>query len=58
MVIVDDLIATGGTLGAANVLLKKVGADVRAAACIIELTFLGGRNQVDLPVETIIAYDS
>jgi len=34
-----------------------VGAEVPAAAALIELTFLGGRAKLDLPVETLIAYD-
>ena len=39
MVVVDDLLATGGTMAAAIELLRAVGADVRGAACIIELGF-------------------
>src|SRR5665213_2393458 len=39
VVIVDDLLATGGTLAAAINLCRAVGGDVAAAACIIELTF-------------------
>ena len=57
VVVVDDLLATGGTMAAAISLLRKVGADVRAAACIIELSFLGGREAVDVPITTLIAYD-
>ena len=45
VVVLDDLLATGGTLSAAINLCRKVGADVRAAACIVELTFLDGRSQ-------------
>lgn len=57
VVVVDDLLATGGTLSATISLLRKMGADVRAAACIIELTFLNGRDKVDVPLTTLIAYD-
>ena len=54
----DDLLATGGTLAAAVTLLRSVGADVKGAACIIELTFLDGRRRLDVPFTSLIAYDS
>jgi adenine phosphoribosyltransferase len=57
VVVLDDLLATGGTMAAAIQLLRNVGADVRGAACIIELTFLKGRARLDVPVTTLIAYD-
>ncbi len=57
VVVVDDLLATGGTMAAAINLLRKVGADVRAAACIIELSFLAGRQALDVPITTLITYD-
>jgi adenine phosphoribosyltransferase len=56
VVILDDVLATGGTLAAAVSLLRKAGGDVRAAACIIELTFLDGRKRVDLPFEALVQY--
>jgi len=56
VVVLDDVLATGGTLAAAVALLRKAGADVRAAACIIELTFLDGRKRVDLPFEALVKY--
>ena len=43
VVALDDLLATGGTMSAAIELLRAVGADVRGAACIVELAFLRGR---------------
>lgn len=46
VLVVDDLLATGGTVDAAVKLLKKVGADVVGAAFIIELTDLGGREKL------------
>jgi adenine phosphoribosyltransferase len=58
VVVLDDLLATGGTLGAAIALLKKVGADVRAAACIIELAFLHGRAKLSVPFISVVSYDS
>jgi adenine phosphoribosyltransferase len=58
VVIVDDLLATGGTMSAGISLLRRMGADVPAAATMIELTFLKGRERLDVPVETLIAYDA
>ena len=57
VVVVDDLLATGGTMAAGIALLRKVGAEVPAAATLIELTFLNGRKRLDVPVDTLIAYD-
>lgn len=57
VVILDDLLATGGTMAASVALLNKVGAEVRGVACIIELTFLQGRDRIDAPCHTLIAYD-
>jgi adenine phosphoribosyltransferase len=58
VVVVDDLLATGGTMAAGVSLLRQVGATVPAAAALIELTFLDGRKRLDVPVATVIAYDS
>jgi adenine phosphoribosyltransferase len=58
VVLLDDLLATGGTMEAAAHLLQNVGADVRGAACIIELTFLQGRSRLTVPIDTILQYDS
>jgi adenine phosphoribosyltransferase len=58
VVVVDDLLATGGTLAASVRLLRLLGAEVPAAAALIELTFLGGRALLDVPVETLLQYDS
>ena len=57
VVILDDLLATGGTLAASVDLFKKVDAEVVGAACIIELTFLGGRDRLDMPFDALVAYD-
>ncbi len=57
VVVVDDLLATGGTMAASIALLRQVGAMVPAAAVLIELTFLGGRGRVGVPVETLVSYD-
>jgi adenine phosphoribosyltransferase len=55
--LVDDLLATGGTMNASIELFGKLGAEVVGAACIIELTFLNGRSKLDVPFEALIAYD-
>ena len=57
VVVVDDLLATGGTLAAGIKLLRQVGATVPAAATLIELSFLNGRQKLDVPVETLVSYD-
>ena len=57
VVLLDDLIATGGTLRASIELIRKVGGTVVAAACLIELTFLNGREGLDIPFESLIRYD-
>jgi len=58
VMVVDDLLATGGTMAAGIALLRKVGAEVPAAAALIELTFLGGRTKLDVPFEALVHYDS
>ena len=58
VLVVDDLLATGGTMAAAIALLQKVGADVRDAACIIELAFLNGRAKLPVPFISAVSYDS
>jgi adenine phosphoribosyltransferase len=58
VVVLDDLLATGGTMAAAIALLRSVGAEVAGAACIIELAFLGGRRKIDVPFESVVRYDS
>ena len=58
VVILDDLLATGGTMAASAALFRKLGAAVTGAACIIELTFLNGRRKLDgIPFDALIAYD-
>jgi adenine phosphoribosyltransferase len=58
VVVIDDLIATGGTAAATVELLRKIGAEPVAAVFLIELTFLNGRAKLDVPVETLLAYDA
>lgn len=58
LVVLDDLLATGGTAAAAVDLLRSSGADVRAAVFIVELNFLKGRDKLDLPITSLVGYDS
>jgi adenine phosphoribosyltransferase len=58
VVVLDDLLATGGTMQATIELIRKRGGEVAAAACIIELAFLGGRSRIDVPFTAMVAYDS
>lgn len=53
VVVIDDLLATGGTVNAACKLLKKAGANVKAAAFIIELEDLKGRINLPEDVEVV-----
>src|SRR5829696_5831343 len=46
VILVDDLIATGGTAGAAAQLLRNIGADVVAAVFVIDLPELGGAKKI------------
>ena len=60
VVIIDDLLATGGTAVAACNLLKRVGADVVASAFIIELDPLKGREKIEaagVKVISMLNYD-
>jgi adenine phosphoribosyltransferase len=58
VIVVDDLIATGGTTEAAIKLVTQQGGAVVGAACIIELSFLNGRSRIPVPVTAMISYDS
>ena len=60
VILIDDLIATGGTAEAAVKLLKSIGAEVVAACFVIDLPDLGGRKRIEalnVPVSTLIAFD-
>lgn len=58
VIVIDDLLATGGTVAAACKLLKKAGGNVKAAAFVIELTDLNGRDKLpqDVEVVSMISY--
>lgn len=57
VVVIDDLIATGGTAWAATELVRKQGADPVACAFVIELSFLPGRQKLgSMPVFSILRF--
>jgi adenine phosphoribosyltransferase len=60
VILVDDLIATGGTAEGAVKLLRQIGANVIAACFIIDLPDLGGADKLrkmDVPVRTLMAFE-
>ena len=57
VLLVDDLLATGGTAGAAIALLNKIGANIVETSFLIELAFLNGRAKLDgVKVRSLIQY--
>ncbi|MBI5021027.1 MAG: adenine phosphoribosyltransferase [Ignavibacteriales bacterium] len=59
VLIVDDLLATGGTIDAACRLVENLGGEIVGLAFLIELNFLNGRNKVKgYPIHSLIQYDS
>ena len=58
VLIVDDLLATGGTAAATIELVQGLGAEVVACAFLVELTFLNGRARLgSIPVHAVLPYD-
>ncbi|HOX26349.1 MAG TPA: adenine phosphoribosyltransferase [Candidatus Krumholzibacteria bacterium] len=58
VVVIDDLLATGGTAAAAGRLVRKCGGEVAAYLFMVELGGLGGRRQLaDAPVFSLVVYD-
>jgi adenine phosphoribosyltransferase len=60
IMLVDDLIATGGTARAALELLRQAGAEVVAAAFVVDLPDLGGKSRLEamgVPVSTLVAFE-
>ena len=60
VILIDDLIATGGTAVAAAKLLQGLGAHVEAACFVIDLPDLGGRKKLEalgVPVRTLVKFE-
>jgi adenine phosphoribosyltransferase len=56
--ILDDVLATGGTAAAARRLVEKLGAEAVGFGCVLELGFLGGRQKLEgLVVEALVSYE-
>lgn len=57
VLLIDDLLATGGTAAAAAALIKKLGAQILEVTFLIELKFLNGREKLKgYPVRSIVAF--
>ena len=57
VLLIDDLLATGGTAAAAAALVKRLGANILEIAFLIELGFLGGRQKLTgYPVRSLVVY--
>ena len=55
VVVVDDIIATGGSASAAGRLVRKLGGDLLGYLFMMELDFLKGREKLDAPVHTLFS---
>ncbi len=56
VLVVDDLLATGGTAEATVALARKAGAEISEIAFVVELEFLKGRDRLDVPVFALWGY--
>ena len=57
VLLIDDVLATGGTAAAASCLVRESGADLVGVAMVIELSFLNGRAKLNgVPVHSLITY--
>ena len=58
VLLVDDLLATGGTVKAASELIEKVGGDLVGCAFVVELLGLNGRDNIpNVPIKSLISYE-
>jgi len=57
IILIDDLLATGGTAGAAVELLQKIGAKVSTFLTLIELTNLKGRDKIKVKTDSLLSFD-
>jgi len=59
ILIIDDLLATGGTIGATVKLIERLGGEIAGMAFVIELSFLQGREKVkEYDVMTLVDFDN
>ncbi|TLY29538.1 MAG: adenine phosphoribosyltransferase [Ignavibacteria bacterium] len=59
VLVVDDLLATGGTARASCSLVRRLGGEIKGVAFLIELSFLKGREKLsDVEVFSVMSYDS
>ncbi|NOY83537.1 Adenine phosphoribosyltransferase [hydrothermal vent metagenome] len=58
VLVIDDLLATGGTMAATAKLIQRLEGEIVALACVIELLFLNGREKLKShPVFSVLTYD-
>ena len=59
VLLIDDLLATGGTAAASVNLIQKLGGEVVGISFVVELTFLKGKDKLEnVPVRSLVTYDS
>jgi adenine phosphoribosyltransferase len=57
VLLIDDLLATGGTAAAAAVLVERLGGKIRQISFLIELSFLGGRQRLSqYPIHSVLTF--
>lgn len=56
VIIVDDLIATGGTIGAIIKLIERLGGEVVEVVSLVELSFLNGRDKINKPIHSVLTF--
>ena len=57
VLMIDDVLATGGTMEAAIKLVRRVGGKIVGTAFLIDLAFLGGGNRMDCPVFSVMKFE-
>lgn len=57
VLLIDDVLATGGTVAAASEVLKEAGCEVVGCAFLIELLYLRGREKLSTKIRSLIEYD-
>ena len=58
VVVIDDVLATGGTGAATIALMQALGAEVVGFGVLVELLFLSGRDRIEVPLEAVIRFES